>query len=94
MKVTWEEVRLVSSTNNRSAGSLKSTWFKRFLSDYGMVLVLAGLCLLFSLLTITEQHPTGSAAAEDMMNQIGKLAIGGFLSFRRIVPMTASFHRR
>ena len=35
----------------------------RFLADYGMVLVLALLCALFSALTFSDQTPTGEAAA-------------------------------
>ena len=31
---------------------------KRLLNDYGMLLALLVLCLLFSGLTYTEQHPT------------------------------------
>ncbi len=33
-------------------------------SDYGMLLVLALLCAFFSVMTYTEQHPTGAAAAK------------------------------
>lgn len=35
-------------------------------SDYGMAGVLIGLCVLFSLLTWAEQHPTGAAAADQV----------------------------
>ncbi|MBN1213508.1 MAG: ABC transporter permease [candidate division Zixibacteria bacterium] len=65
------------SIKKGSTGFFRSTWYKRFISDYGMVIVLAGLCLLFSLLTITEQHPTGVAAAEDLLKQIRELVPGG-----------------
>ncbi|MFZ5979035.1 MAG: ABC transporter permease [Candidatus Zixiibacteriota bacterium] len=50
--------------------SIRSAWFHHLLSDYGMIIVLAILCLLFSLLTITEQYPTGAAAAEDIIRQV------------------------
>lgn len=36
----------------------------RILNDYGMVVVLLALCVLFSLLTLKEQTPTGPAAGE------------------------------
>jgi len=35
-----------------------------------MVFVLAGLCLLFSLLTISEQHPVGAAAAASVLEEV------------------------
>lgn len=35
----------------------------RFLGEYGMLGVLLALCLFFSLMTLTEQHPTGLDAA-------------------------------
>ena len=47
---------------------MTTPWLKakvsRFLSDYGMVLVLALLCAFFSYVTWAEQHPAGAAAAE------------------------------
>ena len=46
--------------------------FARLLSDYGMLLVLLLLCALFSVLTYTEQHPTGEAAARQLASGIGK----------------------
>lgn len=39
----------------------------RFLSDYGMILVLLLLCVFFSIVTTAEQSPAGEAAA----NQLG-----------------------
>ena len=42
----------------------------RFLSDYGMLLVLAVLCALLSVWTIAEQHPTGAAAGEQLAADI------------------------
>lgn len=38
----------------------------RFLADYGMVLVLLLLCVFFSVVTFTEQHPTGESAASQL----------------------------
>ena len=35
---------------------------RRLLGDYGMILVLLGLCVLFSLLTLKKQMPEGAAA--------------------------------
>jgi ribose transport system permease protein len=43
---------------------------RRWLMDYGMVLVLLLLCVLFSVLTLAEQHPTGRAAAEAVYEQL------------------------
>jgi ribose transport system permease protein len=48
------------------------------LRDYGMAGVLVLLCVFFSAVTLTEQHPTGEAAAKqlagDIMKQSGKAA--------------------
>ena len=44
--------------------------FAQFLADYGMIFVLLLLCLLFSLTTYNEQHPTGEAAAEQLANRV------------------------
>lgn len=48
----------------------------RLLTDHGMVLVLALLCSLFSVLTLSDQAPTGEAAAaqvaETLHHQFGK----------------------
>ncbi len=38
----------------------------RFFSDYGMILVLLLLCAFFSVVTYTEQSPTGEAAARQV----------------------------
>ena len=43
---------------------------QKLLSDYGMILVLAALCVLFSLLTLKEQVPEGSAAADELVEWI------------------------
>ena len=50
----------------------RDTLFTRLLSDYGMLLVLALLCVLFSLLTIKEQTSTGSAGAKLLFERISK----------------------
>ena len=42
----------------------------RLFSEYGMLGILALLCILFSLLTIREQHPTGSVAAKKIVVQM------------------------
>jgi len=39
----------------------------KFISTYGMLIVLLLLVVLFSVLTVSEQHPSGEAAAEAMM---------------------------
>jgi ribose transport system permease protein len=55
---------------NDVMGSYQTVKMRRLLSDYGMVLILAALCVLFSLLTISEQHPTGDIAARGLVRQI------------------------
>ena len=42
----------------------------RFLTDYGMVFVLVLLCAFFSVVTITEQSPTGETAARQLAASI------------------------
>ena len=42
----------------------------RFLSDYGMVFVLLLLCAFFSVVTYSEQSPTGEAAAKQVSADI------------------------
>ena len=46
------------------------TLFGRFFRDYGMIFVLLLLCVLFSLLTLAEQHPTGVKAGRQVADQI------------------------
>ncbi len=53
-----------------------STRLRQLLSDYGMALVLAALCILFSILTISEQHPTGRGAADDIAEQMSQVPEG------------------
>lgn len=43
---------------------------RRVLDDYGMILVLLGLCILFSLLTLKRQMPEGMSAAQELVGQI------------------------
>ena len=43
---------------------------RKLLGDYGMVLVLIVLCLLFSVLTLKEQTSQGSNATTDIVEQI------------------------
>ena len=50
---------------------------KRVVSNYGMLLVLLLLCTLFSILTISEQYPTGAAAVESVMKQTLRESISG-----------------
>ena len=51
--------------------------FLRLARDYGMLGVLILLCLLFSVLTIDEQHPTGEAAASLVA---GRLPTSGIIT--------------
>jgi ribose transport system permease protein len=52
--------------------------FRRHLADYGMLLALLLLCAFFSVVTWSEQHPTGDAAAgqlaRDLLGQFGNRA--------------------
>jgi len=43
---------------------------RRFLSDYGMIVALLLLCVLFSWLTWDEQHPGGADGASQLMNRL------------------------
>ena len=43
----------------------------RLLTDYGMILVLAILCAFFSVATLSEQAPTGEAAAREVAMALG-----------------------
>ena len=43
---------------------------KRLMKNYGMILVLIGLCLLFSILTLKEQSPDSDNAANQIIEQI------------------------
>jgi len=45
---------------------------RKWLSNYGMILVLLGLCILFSALTLKEQMPESSRAAAQLVEQINK----------------------
>jgi len=45
---------------------------RRLLADYGMIVVLLLLAVLFSLLTISEQHPTGAQAGKALAKRIAK----------------------
>jgi ribose transport system permease protein len=44
----------------------------RLLADYGMVFVLLLLCVLFSVLTLSEQPSTGEAAARQLAGEVSK----------------------
>ena len=47
-------------------------FFKRFVSDYGMVFVLVLLCAYFSAVTIAEQHPVGASGGKQLAGQISE----------------------
>ncbi len=57
---------------------------RRLLGDYGMILVLLALCVLFSVLTLKEQMPEGPLAAKELAERVenqfekadGILAVG------------------
>ncbi len=48
---------------------LKKRW-TRFFSDYGMLLILAALCVFFSFITLNKQHPSGPEAAREIFRKI------------------------
>ena len=68
--------------------------------DYGMILVLLGLCLLFSLLTLKEQSPDSDSAANQMITQIEEsfskddiiITVGAFN--KESEPFAQSLHRK
>jgi len=45
---------------------------KKLMRNYGMILVLIGLCILFSVLTLKEQSPDSSHAADQIIDKIEK----------------------
>ncbi len=59
---------------------------RKLLSNYGMILVLLGLCLIFSILTLKQQIPAGEAAVNEVSEEIRQscdpndliLAVGAF----------------
>ena len=51
---------------------MKNFNYIQFLFDYGTLMVLAGLCCLFSYVTIEEQSPTNTASAEQLVKKITK----------------------
>ncbi len=44
--------------------------FQKFLTDYGMIFVLLLLCVFFSVVTYSEQSPTGETGAEQVSEEI------------------------
>ena len=50
----------------------RQRWLSRMLSEHGMVLVLVLLAVFFSVVTWSEQHPTGEAAADVLIPKIQK----------------------
>lgn len=44
----------------------------RFLSDHGMILVLAALCAFFSFVTLTDQSVTGGEAVSQVLKNVGR----------------------
>jgi len=54
--------------------SLHTSTLRKLASDYGMLAVLVLLCLLFSILTIGDQHPVGVSAAGSVLGQVGGVA--------------------
>lgn len=57
---------------------------KRLLSDYGMIWVLLLLCLYYSVVTWTDQHPTGEAAGR----QVGKMIVATCARGSRVLVVT------
>jgi ribose transport system permease protein len=55
------------SCNSPTADLMKTT---QFITDYGMILVLLLLCTFFSIMTYSDQSPTGEAAAKQVVSDI------------------------
>ena len=55
---------------------MKNFNYIQFLFDYGTLIVLAGLCCLFSYVTIEEQSPTNTASADQLVKKIIKELTG------------------
>ena len=51
--------------------SRHNTMLNRMMSDYGMAAVLLLLCVIFSVVTIKPQHPTGADAARRLSSGVG-----------------------
>ena len=64
--------------------SVKS-WLGRFMTHYGMVLVLLFLIALFSLLTINDEEASGANAAATLVSQVAESGEG-----KNVVIMTSS----
>jgi ribose transport system permease protein len=58
--------------------SVRGVW-GRVLSEYGMVLVLLGVCAYFTWRTWGVQHPSGAEAAAEVLGQLPAGAAGGVL---------------
>ena len=55
-----------------SLNTIGLTTVRNLIRNYGMVFVLIGLCLLFSLLTLKEQVPESSRAVAQLVKQISE----------------------
>ncbi len=53
-----------------ATSSLVPKSLQQFLSDYGMVLVLLGLCVFFSVVTLSGQSLVGEGAAELLQSKM------------------------
>ncbi len=61
----------MNNPKSKDSGQLiKGSNYSRFVSDYGMLGVLILLCILFSILTLREQHPSGAEAARVLSKQL------------------------
>ncbi|MDP1560501.1 MAG: ABC transporter permease [Pirellulaceae bacterium] len=57
-------------SKKRASRFSTARWLQPFVRDYGMLFVLLGLIGWFSVLTYTEQHPTGVDAGQQVARQI------------------------
>ncbi|MEZ5357248.1 MAG: ABC transporter permease [Candidatus Zixiibacteriota bacterium] len=60
----------MEQTKDKQPRVKQASRLSRLSSDYGMIIILAMLCMLFSVMTITEQHPVGPDAAENIAEQV------------------------
>jgi ribose transport system permease protein len=59
-----------ASTMNRDDRMISRAGLSRLVLDYGMLAILALLCVLFSILTLRDQHPAGAKAAATIADEL------------------------
>ena len=67
----------------------KQKYIRVFLVDYGMVFVLMALCILISVLTISDMHPEDPAAARSLARSLVK-EVGSDINVLVVARKTSS----